>query len=119
MSDLLTIDQLRALPGPEEFDGGVYFLWDSDELVYIGGAININQRAYYQANVNRLGKLHQSRNKPIKHDRLTALVMVKGRIKEGFDRGTLDDLEQRYIDTYPTKYNDHECIRRRTAGSPR
>lgn len=41
---LLSIEDLRKLPQCGRSDAGVYFLWEGDELVYVGLSKNIHNR---------------------------------------------------------------------------
>src|SRR6185312_428970 len=104
---LLSISALRELPEAEEFDGGVYFLWLADQLQYIGKATHILERLNYQHMVNRYHKFQQSRSAVhIPHDRHTALVLERGRIRSDHIDFRLQQVERRYIDAYPTPFNN-------------
>lgn len=103
---VLPLDELRTLPGPQEFDSGVYFLWAGDELMYIGKSRELLGRHVYQMQVNRNHPFNQSTTaKYIPHDRMTCLVIESGMIcQPGLD-GRLLNLERVYIATYEPPYN--------------
>jgi hypothetical protein len=102
---ILSMDELRALPEPDEHDAGIYFLWKADELQYIGKSTQISHRLYLQDQANRYGHLRANPMKRIPYDRATALVLDTGRIRRD---GLADDLrayERAYIATYQPPLN--------------
>lgn len=44
--ELKELDELKAERKQHEALCGVYFLWDGDEIVYIGQSINVTQRLH-------------------------------------------------------------------------
>jgi hypothetical protein len=102
---IMSLEELSALPEAEEFDAGVYFLWQGPALVYIGKSRNIPERMMRQDQVNRFGVLRNSRCKIIPHDRHTALVLEKGQFaSRGLD-AVLWVHERAYIAHYLPAYN--------------
>jgi hypothetical protein len=103
---VLSLEELRALPGPAEFDSGIYFLWRTNELVYIGKSRNLCQRAYYQATVNRYAPFHVSRTaKPIAFDCMTCLVLENDIVCSPDLDAKLAAHERAYLAAYSPLYN--------------
>lgn len=104
---VLALADMRALPGPEEFDSGIYFLWAGDALLYIGKSRNLCTRAYYQRTLSKYAPFQTSdRAKPIPYDRMTCLVLENG-IECSRELDTnLRDHERAYIAAYETPYNE-------------
>lgn len=104
---VLSLDQMRALPGPAEFDSGIYFLWAGEHLLYIGKSRNLCTRQYYQSCLKRYAPFQTSeRAKPIPYDRMTCLVLENG-IECSRELDTnLRDYERAYIASYETPYNE-------------
>jgi len=103
---VLTLDELRALPEAEEYDGGVYFLWRANDLQYIGRSSHILDRLTWQSTVNRMDTLMTSRHVAIPFDRHTCIVLERGYLKQPRTELLMKDYERLYIGTYPTPYND-------------
>lgn len=106
---ILPLEKLATLPEADEYDAGIYFLWQGADLVYIGKSRNICDRLVRQSQVNRFGALRNSRHKVIPHDRHTALVLETGQYcSPGLDR-LLWDNERAYIAHYlpPFNHPDH------------
>lgn len=104
---ILGLDQLRALPGPKEYDSGIYFLWGGPALLYIGKSRNLLSREYEQRTWKRYAGLHKSdRAKPLPYDRFTCLVLETGLVcSPGLDL-ILRTYERAYIATYDPPYNE-------------
>jgi len=97
---------MRALPEPVEFDAGIYFLWDGDELLYIGKSRDVLGRKTYQDLVNKNGVFHESPTaKFIPYDAITCLVVQNGWYADQRLDGQLQNLERIYIATYEPPYN--------------
>jgi hypothetical protein len=106
---ILPLDALAKLPEAEEFDSGIYFLWQGPTLIYIGKSRNIPDRLVRLIQTNRFHTLRNSRCKPVPHDRYTALVLEKGMFcSDGLDK-MLWEHERAYIAHYLPPYNhpDH------------
>lgn len=106
---ILPLADLARLPEAEEFDSGIYFLWQGETLVYIGKSRNIPDRLVRLSETNRFHTLRNSRCKPVPHQRHTALVLERGQFaSEGLD-AKLRDHERAYIAHYLPPYNhpDH------------
>lgn len=104
---ILAIEELRKLPEPEPFDGGIYFLWQGDELVYVGKSSHIVERSERQHRIERYSsdRTYWDRHDRLPHDRLTALVLEKGRVKSPYLPFKLQDYERAYIAHYEPKLN--------------
>jgi hypothetical protein len=107
MIDVLPIEALRALPEPVPFDAGIYFLWQGDELVYVGKSQYLVERSVRQHTINRYAsdRTYWDRHQIIPHDRLTALVLEHGRIKSDGLEHTLRAYEKAYIAAYEPRLN--------------
>jgi hypothetical protein len=104
---LLSLDELRALPEAQEYDGGVYFLWQNDQLQYIGKSSHVLERLAKQGYVNKYAPFQQGKSQiPIPFDRHTCIVLEQGFVKQPGTPALLRDYERLYIGTYPTPYND-------------
>lgn len=104
---LLSMDELRGLPEAEEYDAGVYFLWQDDELQYIGRSHHILERLTHQKTVNRYAPFQNGRAQIyIPFDRHTCIVLEKGFVRQPRTPAILRDYERLYIGTYPTPYNN-------------
>lgn len=105
MTHLLDLETLRALPSDvmEVADPCIYFLWQDDELLYVGGttqscdriARHIRDRNYKNAQSGR----------PIPFNRYTFLEVA--------ERHALWKLETEYQRFYEPPYNDVGPQRRR------
>jgi len=102
---ILPLEELARLPEAEEFDAGVYFLWQGKSLVYIGKSRNICDRLHRQAQVNRFAVFRMSRCKAIPHERHTALVLEKGQFASPGLDSTLKQYERAYIAHYLPEFN--------------
>ena len=104
---ILGLAELRALPGPAQFDSGIYFLWEGDRLLYIGKSRNLCTREYYQSRLKRYAPFQTSeRAKPIPYDRMTCLVLENGiECSRELDMN-LRNYERAYIAAYETPYNE-------------
>jgi hypothetical protein len=103
---ILPLEELAKLPQAEEFDAGVYFLWQGPNLIYIGKSRNIPDRLQRQSQVNRFGLLRNSRCKIIPHDRHTALVLEKGQFASPGLDAILWKNERAYIAHYLPAFNN-------------
>jgi hypothetical protein len=102
---ILTLDELRALPEAEQFDSGIYFLWNGPDLMYIGRSRNILDRQQRLTQAKRCSPLYQASHKAVPHDRHTALVLEKGMFAQpGLDT-KLRLYERAYINAYLPPYN--------------
>jgi hypothetical protein len=103
---ILSLEELRALPGPVEYDSGIYFLWKGQDLLYIGRSRNLCSREYYQATVNRYYPFHHSQTaKYIPADRMTCLVLENGIECSRELDSNLSTYERAYIAAYEPPYN--------------
>jgi hypothetical protein len=104
---VLSLPEMRALPGPKEFDSGIYFLWSGDHLLYIGKSRNLCQREYYQQTLKRYAPFQEStRAKPIPYDRMTCLVLENDIVCSRELDTNLRNYERAYIAAYETPYNE-------------
>jgi hypothetical protein len=103
---IMSLAELRTLPEPQEFDSGVYFLWEGEQLQYIGKSRDILGRSYYQTLVNRNFEYHVSTTaKRIPFDRITCWVIERGPIACPCLAGNLEAYERAYLAHYETPYN--------------
>lgn len=103
---ILPLDEMRKLPEAQEFDSGVYFLWQGEELLYVGKSRNLSDRMTRQARVNRMIAFQTSRSaKYIPSDRHTCLVVESDPVCSPMLDYTLRDLERAYIAFYEPPYN--------------
>lgn len=102
---ILPLEALRKLPEATPFDAGVYFLWEADELVYVGKSRHIMDRLARQSQINRYGPLRLSRAQMLPKGRTTALVLGKGPVLERTIDADLEDYERAYIATYEPPMN--------------
>jgi hypothetical protein len=104
---ILPLEELRKLPEPQPFDAGIYFLWDGDELAYVGKSTHIMERADRQHRIHRYASdlTYWDRHDRLPHDRLTALVLETGRVRSPLLRFKLQDYERAYIAHYEPKLN--------------
>ena len=102
---VLGLDELRKLPQAQPFDAGLYFLWEGEDLVYVGKSTNILERAERQFRINRCHSLYLDRHQPIPHDRQTCLVLGSGRFRDRQLEFQLRDYERAYIAHYEPRYN--------------
>jgi len=104
---VLSLDELRKLPDPQPLDAGIYFLWEGEELVYVGKSANLLERSARQHCVNRYAsdRTYAERHTAIPHDRMTALVIESGRVQSPRLKYLLRDTEQEYIDAYQPRWN--------------
>jgi hypothetical protein len=104
---VLSLDAMRALPGAQEYDSGIYFLWEGERLLYIGKSRNLSVREYYQSRLRRYAPFQTSdRAKPVPYDRMTCLVLESG-IECSRELDTnLRNYERAYIAAYETPYNE-------------
>jgi hypothetical protein len=94
MLEIFPIELLRMLPACDDYDGGVYFLWKGDELLYIGKSKQICYRL----------QLHDAARK-IPYEYHTCIAVNRGRmIPDRFDL-VLDPIEQAYIRHYRPPFN--------------
>lgn len=106
---VLSLAEMRALPGPQQFDSGIYFLWDGDQLLYIGKSRDLCGRLYYQHCLKRYAPFqHSERAKPIPYDRMTCLVLENDPVCSRELDAKLQSYERAYIAAYETPFNvDH------------
>lgn len=102
---ILTIEELRALPPAEQYDSGIYFLWNGPDLMYIGRSRNILDRQQRLTQAKRGSALYQASHKAVPHDRHTALVLEKGMFAESGLDTKLRLYERAYINAYLPPYN--------------
>lgn len=100
------LEELRALPEAEEYQAGIYFLWDGDELLYIGRSRNLPDRIQRLTQTRRCSPLYENAaHKAVPFDRHTALVLAEGMyVEPGLD-GLLQTHERAYINHYLPPYN--------------
>jgi hypothetical protein len=102
---ILPLADLAKLPEAEEFDSGVYFLWQGSQLVYVGKSRNILDRRQRMTQVNRCHPLYTASYTAVPHDRYTALVLEKGQFAEPGLDAKLRAYERAYINAYQPLYN--------------
>lgn len=99
MPHMKTLDELRALPEEVErgYGCGVYFLWDGDELVYVGGSKDMNNRRYIHHVAYKYSPLGGTTyHNIVKHTRCTMLSLP---------RETFREIERQYIWHYCPRDN--------------
>lgn len=109
--DILSLQELKALPPSQDFDAGVYFLWKNDELQYIGQSSQIAERMVLQEWANFYGSRRAHKMKQIPFDRHTCIVLENGMIRSEGIRKRLLALEKTYIQTYRPPFNKHHTGR--------
>ena len=103
--EILPLEDLAKLPEAEQFDSGIYFLWNGDKLVYIGKSRNLLDRLQRLQQAQRCSPLYQASHKAVPHDRHTALVLEKGQFAEPCLDEKLRLYERAYINAYEPPYN--------------
>lgn len=100
------LHELYALPEPEEYDSGVYFLWAGNQLLYIGKSRNICNRLYYQQLVNKNHMFHSSpTDKVIPFDKITCKVLEHDMVCCPCLDGNLEAYERAYLSFYKPPFN--------------
>lgn len=102
---ILPLEELSKLPQAEEYDAGIYFLWDGPALVYIGKSTHICERMMRQQRINQNHVFYTGRHRVIPHDRHTALVLEKGMFISPELRPKLMVYERAYIAHYLPAFN--------------
>jgi len=103
---VLSIEEMFALPEPQEFDGGVYFCWFQGGLTYIGKSKHILERLYIQDCMNKNGHNYAGiRAKPVIWDKVTCIVLETGMVSSPAIAGLLTQYERIYIATYQPYFN--------------
>lgn len=98
---VLPLEQLRELPEAGPYDGGIYFLWLKNELVYIGKSRQVQERiAQLKRDAVYARLVDMPRPRPF--DRHTCLI-----VDAPMEKLTviLKDLERAYIATHEPRYN--------------
>lgn len=103
---ILSLEEMFALPEPQEFDGGVYFCWVNRGLTYIGKSKHICERLYIQDCMNKNGHNYSGiRAKPVLWDRVTCVVLHTGMFICPRLAGQLTEYERAYIAHYQPFFN--------------
>jgi hypothetical protein len=103
---VLSIEEMLALPEPQEYDAGVYFLWKDGGLTYIGKSKHICERLYHQSCMNRNLPLYVGkRAKLVPFDKVTALVLETGQFCSPRLGALLMQHERAYIAAYQPAFN--------------
>jgi hypothetical protein len=108
---ILSLSDLRALPKYTDREGGVYFLWRSDRLVYVGRSRNLGIRI--QSHVERKvysGLVEHRRRASMNFDDFTCLVLDDGPEISDVADEMLALYEHAYIRFYKPEYNTHGRI---------
>jgi hypothetical protein len=103
--EVLPLEKLLALP-EEAHAAGIYFLWQKDQLQYVGKSKEIGNRlnTHHWALIYGWCTPH-SKRKEIPHDRATCLVVASGwRLSREVDL-RLRPLERAYIAHYQPPFN--------------
>lgn len=99
--NVLTLDQMRALPEAKPFEAGLYFLWQGDELLWIGKTNHILERINRQARNQKYDRF-QVGARGIPFDRYTCLVLEA---EANRLPALMQDVERAYLATYEPPYN--------------
>lgn len=103
---ILSLEEMYALPEPEEFDAGVYFCWWQRGLTYIGKSKHICERLYIQDCMNKNGHNYGGiRAKVVPWDKVTCVVLENGFECSPRLGGLLTAYERAYIATYTPAFN--------------
>jgi hypothetical protein len=108
MSELLTMEQIKALPSEaREFDAAVYFLWLDGELQYIGKTRNMTDRINRHLPFRLHGRLRTQRapDVDVDFDSYTFLLVANSSWKTAAIDAELTELERLYQAEYPTVAN--------------
>ncbi len=102
---VLSLEELRTLPEAKPFEGGLYFLWRGDELLWIGKTNHILERINRQVR-NRVYDKFQVGQRGIPFDRYTCLVIdaEPSRLP-----ALMQDMERAYLMHYDTPYNNTDA----------
>jgi hypothetical protein len=103
---VLSLEEMRELPEPQEYDAGIYFLWKGDALTYIGKSKHICERLYFQSCMNRNLPFYTGhRAKLVPFDKVTCLVLETGITCSPGLGGKLMHYERAYIAAYQPGFN--------------
>src|SRR5687767_3571639 len=105
MTELLSLEALRQLPDDimkVEGNTCIYFLWDTDVLLYIGASIHASERI--AKHIRERNYNCAWRGSPMPFNRYTVLEV---------GRRQLWKLENEYLHRYETPYNEPSHQRRR------
>lgn len=106
---ILPLEKLAELPGPEEYEGGIYFLWQGGTLLYIGRSTNLCERFYFfktAAKRNPQFDISVALQKIVHFDKMTCLVLQTGIEIEPWLRPMLQRYERAYIAHYLPGMNE-------------
>jgi hypothetical protein len=103
--EIKPLEELRALKEADQFESGIYFLWGSDELLYIGKSRNLPDRIQRLTQARRGSPLYLASHKAVPFDRHTALVLAEGPIAEPGLDAILQLHERAYINAYRPPFN--------------
>jgi hypothetical protein len=106
---ILPIEELRKLPEPQEFEAGLYFLWEAGELVYIGKAKDLKFRTGRQWQILHMHESTGGQEAPRPFDTCTVLVTERGELSRGWDI-RLMEMERAYLGHYEPKYNSMQAM---------
>lgn len=102
---ILSIAELRIQPEAGDWDSGIYFLWNADELQYIGKSKQICMRIASHQWANIYGKTRSRIPNMIPFDRHTCVALSSDQVYcEGL-APYLQAYERAYIANYKTPYN--------------
>lgn len=109
--EILSLERLRALtesglPDAPSVESGIYFLWRSDVLLYVGMSLQIRTRISQHEQAYTYGNKY--RTKPlnlIPFDRHTCLVLDRSEFTRDESKKRIALVEQAYIDHYKPRYN--------------
>lgn len=106
---ILPIQELANLPGPEEYDAGIYFLWLDGGLIYIGRSTHLCERLYFfrtAARRNPRFDVGTAQQKVVSFDKMTCLVLQTGFETPPWLRPVLQRYERAYIAHYLPAMNE-------------
>lgn len=106
--EVLLLDAIKALP--REGDArGIYFLWNADDLQYVGQSMAIGNRVTDHERNYIYGRLRSRPAKRIKFDRFTALVIDQRPFADAREidrlRNRMLIIERAYIEKYRPPFN--------------
>jgi hypothetical protein len=106
--EVLPMEGIKALPDDQD-TRGVYFLWDGDELQYIGQSMQIGNRINDHERAYNYGMFRSRPTKQIKFDKVTCLILDRRPFASRNDidrlRNRLLIVERAYIERYKPPFN--------------